>query len=64
MSGGGNGFHLYGTILVMDQSGSDGDEEFRFSGQADGFYCTQTVTKIQDSVRGLVVNKWRQQAGL
>lgn len=64
MSGGGNGFHIFGMLLIMDSSGDDGTEEFRFSGQADGFYCTQTITRIQDSVRTLSVNSWRQTAGL
>lgn len=64
MSGGGNGFHLYGTLLVMDESGDDSEDEFRFSGQADGFYSTQTVTRVQESVRTVVVNRWRQTVGM
>ena len=64
MAGGGNGFHLFGTLLVMDESGSDGDREFRFAGQSDGFYSTQTITRVQDSVRTLVVNRWRQSGGM
>jgi hypothetical protein len=63
MSGGGNGFHLFGTILIMDESGPDGEDEWRISGQADGFYSTATVSRVNESVRGLVVNSWRQIAG-
>ena len=64
MSGGGSGIHLFGTLLVMNESGIDNGWEFRYSGTSDGYYCTKTITKIQDSVMTLVVNRWRQSAGI
>ncbi len=63
MSGGGNGFHIFGELLIMDSSGDDGNEEFRFSGSADGYYSTATITAIQNIVRTLVVNRWHQANG-
>ena len=63
MSGGGNGFHLFGTLLIMNESGPDSENEWCISGQSDGFYSTATVSRVNESVRGLVVNRWRQIAG-
>lgn len=64
MSGGGCRFHLYGTLIILNGSGLDNAPEFQFSGQSDAFFCRKTITKIQDSVQTLVVNTWRQSAGM
>ncbi|UCE18360.1 MAG: hypothetical protein JSV84_16130 [Gemmatimonadota bacterium] len=64
MSGGGCQFHLYGTLIILNESGLDNAQEFQFSGQSDGFFCRENIVRIQDSVQTLVVNTWRQSSGL
>lgn len=64
LSGGGNGFHLHGTLMCMGE-GNPGDEcDFRFCGSTDSAYSTYTINKVQDSVRTVTVSHWRQSAGM
>lgn len=64
MAGGGNGFHLYGTLMCMGQATFADDVEFNFYGASQSAYSTYTVNKVQDCVRTVTVSRWRQTASM
>jgi hypothetical protein len=64
IAGGGNGFHLFGTMLCMGQATLTDMVEFNFYGASQSAYSTYTVNKVRDCVRTVTVSRWRQMVAM
>ncbi len=59
ITGGGNGFHLFGCMMIGNSSGLDYLSEFKITGSADLVFSWETVNKARTDVRTVQVNYWR-----
>ena len=56
--GGGQPFHLYGTLMVGTSSGAKQAGNFTLSGQSDLYYSSQTLEQATRDVKSTYISSW------
>jgi Tfp pilus assembly protein PilX len=61
-TGGGNTFHLFGTLMIGNSSGLDYTAEFEITGNADLYFNIGNIEHARNDVRTVQINYWRSVA--